>query len=43
MRLVKNWRTVIFRSWAVWAGVVAAILGQRCSEHQPQLYWIVQC
>jgi len=27
MRLVENWRTVLFRSWAVWAGVVAAILG----------------
>lgn len=27
MRLVRNWKTVLFRSWAVWAGVVAAILG----------------
>lgn len=26
MRLVDNWKTVLFRSWAVWAGVVAAIL-----------------
>lgn len=26
MRLVDNWPTVLFRSWAVWAGVVAAIL-----------------
>jgi ABC-type uncharacterized transport system permease subunit len=26
MRLVSNWRTVLFRSWAVWAGIVAAIL-----------------
>lgn len=26
MRLVANWRTVLFRSWAVWAGVLAAIL-----------------
>lgn len=26
MRLIDNWRAVLFRSWAVWAGVVAAIL-----------------
>jgi len=26
MRLVKNWKTVLFRSWAVWAGIAAAIL-----------------
>ena len=26
MRLVDNWRVVLFRSWAVWAGVLAAIL-----------------
>ncbi len=27
MRLIDNWRAVLFRSWAVWAGIVAAILG----------------
>jgi ABC-type uncharacterized transport system permease subunit len=26
MHLVSNWRTVLFRSWAVWAGIVAAVL-----------------
>jgi ABC-type uncharacterized transport system permease subunit len=26
MRLVDNWKTVLFRSWAVWAGIVAAVL-----------------
>lgn len=26
MRLIDNWWTVLWRSWAVWAGVVAAIL-----------------
>jgi ABC-type uncharacterized transport system permease subunit len=26
MRLVDNWKSVLFRSWAVWAGVVAAVL-----------------
>lgn len=26
MRLVDNWKIVLFRSWAVWAGVIAAIL-----------------
>ncbi|TPL40710.1 hypothetical protein [Mesorhizobium sp. B2-4-6] len=27
MRLIENWKPVLFRSWAVWAGVLAAILG----------------
>jgi ABC-type uncharacterized transport system permease subunit len=26
MRLIENWKSVLFRSWAVWAGVLAAIL-----------------
>ncbi|RWD00157.1 MAG: hypothetical protein EOS58_30725 [Mesorhizobium sp.] len=26
MRLIDNWKTVLWRSWAVWAGVLAAIL-----------------
>jgi len=26
MRLIDNWKTVLFRSWAVWAGVIAAVL-----------------
>lgn len=27
MRLIENWKYVLFRSWSVWAGVIAAILG----------------
>lgn len=26
MRLIDNWKSVLLRSWAVWAGVLAAIL-----------------